>query len=259
MDGSASSRPGRLRGEVPVGVRRRRHATGPRATHTYGSAGTYRDPLATQDDRGRWTVTTGTSTSTSRCTSSRASSHRSTTSRSSSRPRRAPRLPVKFAIGGGFGLGVLAAGSPASTKVDCASGVSQDEIEQTVTAGGSSLQAPPPPAATPTSGRRRGRGPDKPPALHADPRRRVGPRRDVPVPLSAAHGVVLGGTRRSSQPPRWLRWRRRAAAPLPGPVRGERWRSTRPDGGRAWSGSSGCRGDAGRLVGAGRPVTSAWS
>ena len=49
-------------------------------------------------------------------------------------------MPVKFALGGAFGTGVLAAGSPTSTRVDCASGAATDEIEQTVTAGASSLQ-----------------------------------------------------------------------------------------------------------------------
>ena len=115
-------------------------ATGPRATHTYGSAGTYRVSLATQDDRGRWTVTTGTSTVDIPVYEFTGFFAPVDNQPVVNTTKAGSAVPVKFAIGGGFGLGVLAAGSPASTKVDCASGVSQDEIEQTVTAGGSSLQ-----------------------------------------------------------------------------------------------------------------------
>ena len=48
-------------------------------------------------------------------------------------------IPVKFSLGGNRGLNFLATGYPASQKVDCASSAPQDTIEQTVTAGSSSL------------------------------------------------------------------------------------------------------------------------
>jgi hypothetical protein len=48
-------------------------------------------------------------------------------------------IPVKFSLGGDRGLAIFAAGYPASTKIDCASGTPQDAIEETVTAGQSSL------------------------------------------------------------------------------------------------------------------------
>jgi hypothetical protein len=48
-------------------------------------------------------------------------------------------IPVKFALGGNRGLAILAAGYPKSTKVACTSGAPEDSVEQTVTAGGSSL------------------------------------------------------------------------------------------------------------------------
>jgi hypothetical protein len=49
-------------------------------------------------------------------------------------------VPVKFSLGGDRGLGILAAGSPSSQQVGCNSSAPLDEIEQTSTAGGSSLQ-----------------------------------------------------------------------------------------------------------------------
>jgi large repetitive protein len=48
-------------------------------------------------------------------------------------------VPVKFSLGGDQGLDVFATGYPKSEKVDCSSSGSLDDIEQTVTAGGSSL------------------------------------------------------------------------------------------------------------------------
>jgi len=49
-------------------------------------------------------------------------------------------IPVKFSLGGNQGLNILAAGSPASQQITCASGAPLDDIEETSTAGSSSLQ-----------------------------------------------------------------------------------------------------------------------
>jgi hypothetical protein len=49
-------------------------------------------------------------------------------------------VPVKFGLGGNRGLAIFAAGYPAIDTISCASGVPTDLIEQTVTAGSSSLQ-----------------------------------------------------------------------------------------------------------------------
>jgi probable HAF family extracellular repeat protein len=48
-------------------------------------------------------------------------------------------VPVKFSLGGDFGLAVFASGYPVSGAVACDSGAPTSEIEQTVTANGSSL------------------------------------------------------------------------------------------------------------------------
>jgi hypothetical protein len=48
-------------------------------------------------------------------------------------------IPVKFSLGGNQGLDIFAAGYPRSVVVSCATGAPQDLIEETVTAGGSSL------------------------------------------------------------------------------------------------------------------------
>jgi hypothetical protein len=52
-------------------------------------------------------------------------------------------VPAKFSLGANLGLGILPAGSPGSHQVSCASGAATDAIEQTVTAGTSSLQYDP--------------------------------------------------------------------------------------------------------------------
>jgi hypothetical protein len=49
-------------------------------------------------------------------------------------------VPVKFTLGGNQGLDIFAAGSPTSQAVSCDSQAPIDEIETTVTAGGSTLQ-----------------------------------------------------------------------------------------------------------------------
>ncbi|MDX6451041.1 MAG: large repetitive protein [Gaiellaceae bacterium] len=49
-------------------------------------------------------------------------------------------VPVKFGLGGNRGLAIFATGYPAMETITCASGVPTDLVEQTVTAGSSSLQ-----------------------------------------------------------------------------------------------------------------------
>jgi hypothetical protein len=49
-------------------------------------------------------------------------------------------VPVTFSLGGDFGLNIFAAGYPKSQTVACASGAPTDDVEQTVSAGASSLQ-----------------------------------------------------------------------------------------------------------------------
>jgi hypothetical protein len=48
-------------------------------------------------------------------------------------------VPVKFSLGSDQGLSILAAGSPSSQKITCDAGAPVDGIEETVTAGASSL------------------------------------------------------------------------------------------------------------------------
>jgi hypothetical protein len=48
-------------------------------------------------------------------------------------------VPVKFSLSGDQGLGIIASGYPASATVPCEAAAPQDAVEQTVTAGGSSL------------------------------------------------------------------------------------------------------------------------
>jgi hypothetical protein len=48
-------------------------------------------------------------------------------------------IPVKFSLGGDRGLDVFAAGYPRSQEIACDTSLEVDGIEETVTAGGSSL------------------------------------------------------------------------------------------------------------------------
>ena len=48
-------------------------------------------------------------------------------------------VPVKLSLGGDFGLDILAAGSPASQGIACNASATVEDIEETVTAGASSL------------------------------------------------------------------------------------------------------------------------
>lgn len=52
-------------------------------------------------------------------------------------------VPVKFSLGGDRGLDIFAAGSPQSQQINCNSTTLIDDVEQTVTAGGSSLSYDP--------------------------------------------------------------------------------------------------------------------
>ena len=48
-------------------------------------------------------------------------------------------IPVKFSLSGDKGLNIFGPGYPASQQIACSDGAPVSEIEQTVTAGGSSL------------------------------------------------------------------------------------------------------------------------
>ncbi|WP_432976562.1 PxKF domain-containing protein [Dactylosporangium sp. CA-233914] len=52
-------------------------------------------------------------------------------------------VPIKFSLGGDQGLAIFPAGYPASQQVTCDTGAPVDVVEQTVTAGGSSLSYSP--------------------------------------------------------------------------------------------------------------------
>jgi hypothetical protein len=48
-------------------------------------------------------------------------------------------VPIKFGLGADYGLGILPAGSPSSTRVGCDTNAPVNEVESTTTAGSSSL------------------------------------------------------------------------------------------------------------------------
>ncbi|TFD23831.1 PxKF domain-containing protein [Cryobacterium lyxosi] len=114
-------------------------ATGSRVSHTYTTAGTYLTTLAIRDDQGGEAFTSAdhivdipkyqfegflapvdAAPVVNAMTAGRA-------------------VPMKFRLGGNFGLGIVSAGSPTSVRVDCTTGANVDEVETTTTAGASSL------------------------------------------------------------------------------------------------------------------------
>jgi len=48
-------------------------------------------------------------------------------------------IPVKFGLGGNYGLALFDVGSPKSQTIACSTSAAVDDIEETVTAGASSL------------------------------------------------------------------------------------------------------------------------
>lgn len=114
-------------------------ATGSPVSHAYTTPGTYLTTLAVKDNRGGEAFTSAATT---------VVIPRYTFSGFGAPVDNPPVLnvmqagravPLKFGLGGNFGLGVLAAGSPSSTRVNCDTSAPLDEAETTVTAGNSTL------------------------------------------------------------------------------------------------------------------------
>lgn len=118
-------------------------ATGSTATHTYTKAGTYLVTLAVQDDRGHWSVTSAPGTVDVPAYDFSGFFAPVNNEPTANTTKAGAAVPVKFSLGGDFGLGILVTGSPSSVSVNCDTGVEADEIETTVSAGSSSLQYDP--------------------------------------------------------------------------------------------------------------------
>jgi hypothetical protein len=116
------------------------YGTGREATHTYREAGNYRVTLVVQDDRnalafataqvdfefapypfGGFKAPINAAPVVNTATAGRA-------------------LPVKFSLGGDQGMDIFDTGYPKVRLIDCASGAPLDEVEETTTAGASSLK-----------------------------------------------------------------------------------------------------------------------
>ena len=115
-------------------------AEGLKPMHTYTQAGTYLVTLAVQDDRGRWDVTSAATTVEVPVYDFSGFFAPVDNEPTMNTTKAGSAVPVKFSLGGDFGLGILAAGSPSSVEVTCDSGADVDEIEATLTAGGSGLR-----------------------------------------------------------------------------------------------------------------------
>ncbi|TFD65163.1 PKD domain-containing protein [Cryobacterium ruanii] len=104
-------------------------ATGSRVSHTYTTAGTYLTTLAIRDDQGGEAFTSAdhivdipqykfegflAPVDAAPVVNAMKAGHA---------------VPMKFRLGGNFGLGIVSAGSPTSVRVDCTTGANVDEVE----------------------------------------------------------------------------------------------------------------------------------
>jgi lysophospholipase L1-like esterase len=114
-------------------------ATGVRATHTYSRAGDYLVTLAVRDNAGGegYASASGVLTIPRYAFNGFQQPVDNLPARNLMTAGRA--VPLKFSLGGNYGLGVIAGGAPAIRRVDCSSGVAIDEVETTTTAGSSAL------------------------------------------------------------------------------------------------------------------------
>lgn len=112
---------------------------GLQATHVYQEPGTYRVTLVTRDDKDEVDIATATQVVTARhypWDGFKAPINNQPTLNATNAGRA---IPVKFSLGANEGLAIFAPSSPASQTIDCSTGAVIDELEQTTTAGGSSL------------------------------------------------------------------------------------------------------------------------
>jgi uncharacterized membrane protein len=108
--------------------------TGP--AHTYSTFGSYSVAIAVTDKDG----STGSNTATHKVIFNWAGFFQPVDNLPALNVVNAGRaIPVKFSLGGYKGLNIFAPGYPVSMKIVCGSGVPQDDVEETVTAGNSSL------------------------------------------------------------------------------------------------------------------------
>jgi PKD repeat protein len=114
-------------------------ATGSTATHTYTEPGTYRVTLVVADDRdGMGFATADSAVTVSRYNftgffspvNNQPAVNRMNAGRA---------VPVKFSLGGNEGLDIFQSGFPRSEQIDCETGSALADVEQTTTAGASTL------------------------------------------------------------------------------------------------------------------------
>jgi len=118
-------------------------ATGTQASHTYSTPGTYLVTLAVKDDRGAEAFASASSIITIPRYSFTGFGAPVNDPPTVNTMRAGQAVPLKFGIGGYFGLDILPNGSPASVQVGCDTNAPVDEIETTATPGNSTLSYDP--------------------------------------------------------------------------------------------------------------------
>jgi len=114
-------------------------ATGKRVSHTYTTPGNYLTTLAIRDNGGGEAFTSADHVVTIPKYEFSGFFDPVNAAPVVNAMKAGRAVPMKFALGGGFGLGVMSAGSPTSVQVSCSTGASTDDVEITTAAGGSSL------------------------------------------------------------------------------------------------------------------------
>lgn len=114
-------------------------ATGNTANHTYTTPGTYLTTLAVKDDRGGEAFTNATNTVTIPRYTFTGFGPPVSNQPTVNTMQAGRAVPLKFSLGGDYGLDILAPGSPGSTEISCDTQADLYEVEQTSTAGTSTL------------------------------------------------------------------------------------------------------------------------
>ncbi len=118
-------------------------ATGSSVTHTYTTAGTYLTTLAIRDDKGGEAFAAADHTVTISKYDFAGFFQPVAAAPAVSEVKAGRAVPMKFSLGGDYGLGIIQAGSPTSVRVECPTNTPVSAVQETSTAGAGTLSYDP--------------------------------------------------------------------------------------------------------------------